>query len=318
MTGGAGFIGTHLCEYLIRSGLRVVVLDDLSTGSRDNAEYLAGLGADVAEMDVGESCRVPGPVDVLFHLACPASPADFARMPARIVRTGGIGVINALDEACRQNARMVYVSSSEVYGDPTETPQRESYRGNVSTTGVRSCYDESKRFGEAATAAYVRERKLDAGIVRPFNTYGPRMRADDGRVVPNFITQALLGADLTIYGDGRQTRSMCYVTDTVRAIAAMGRSSSPGPINVGGDQEITVSELAHTVLRVTASPAGVVFGPPAPDDPRRRRPDIRLAGAELGWRPEVSLTEGLAATVDWYRSAAEAVGSATRSGRHLR
>lgn len=314
VTGGAGFIGTHLCEYLIRSGSRVIVLDDFSTGSRANGEYLAGLGAEVLEMDVGEKCRVPGPVDVLFHLACPASPDDFARMPARIVRTGGVGVINALDEAVRHAARMVYISSSEVYGDPTETPQRESYRGNVSTTGVRSCYDESKRFGEAATAAYVRECRLDAGIVRPFNTYGPRMRTDDGRVVPNFITQALRGADLTVYGDGRQTRSMCFVHDMVRAIVAMGRGAASGPINVGGDQEITVLELARTVLQLTVSPAGLAFGPAAPDDPRRRRPDIRLARAELGWRPEVPLTDGLTATVDWYRARDVAVGTDSRRG----
>jgi dTDP-glucose 4,6-dehydratase len=303
VTGGAGFLGTHLSEQLIRSGHEVIVIDNFSTACRDNAEYLIRIGAkEVIEADVCDSCDVAGAVDIIFHLASPASPKFFGTLPVETLRASSIGTLNALGLAEKTGARFVFASTSEVYGDPLENPQSEGYRGNVSSVGPRSCYDEAKRFGEAATAAYALTRGVNAGIVRIFNTYGPRMRPDDGRAVPHFINQALRGEDLTVYGDGRQTRSLCYVNDTVRGLMAMGVSNFSGPVNIGSAEEISVLELARVILKITSAPGQVTFQPALPDDPKQRRADASLAAAELGWRPQVSLDDGLRATVQWFRA----------------
>ncbi|NGY66320.1 NAD-dependent epimerase/dehydratase family protein [Lentzea sp. NEAU-D13] len=289
VTGGAGFVGSHVCEAFLRDGARVVCVDSFRTGSRANVPD----GVEVVVADVSEPLDLLGPVDLVLHLACPASPADYLRMPVDTLRAGGFGTYHVLDLARRKAARVVIASTSEVYGDPEEHPQRESYWGHVNPIGPRSVYDEAKRFGEAMTVAFRAEHGVDAGIVRIFNTYGPRMRAHDGRMIPTFLRQALAGEPLTVHGDGLQTRSLCYVDDLVRGLLAMARGDHPGPINLGNPAEVTVLDVAHKTIEVTGSPSVVRHVEPMTDDPRRRRPDIGLARQVLGWQPLVGLEEGL-------------------------
>ena len=289
VTGGAGFLGSHVCDALLREGAQVVCVDDFRTGSRANVP--AGVG--VVAADVCRPLDLLGPVDLVLHLACPASPADYLRMPVDTLRTGGFGTYHALDLARRKGARVVIASTSEVYGDPEEHPQRESYWGHVNPIGPRSVYDEAKRFGEAMTVAFRAEHGVDAGIVRIFNTYGPRMRAKDGRMIPTFLRQALAGEPLTVHGDGLQTRSLCYVSDLVRGLLAMARSDHPGPINLGNPAEVTVLDVARKTIEVTGSSSPIRHVESMTDDPRRRRPDISLAQQVLHWRPRVPLDEGL-------------------------
>ncbi|GLZ29180.1 epimerase [Lentzea sp. NBRC 105346] len=289
VTGGAGFLGSHVCEALLRDGERVVCVDDFRTGVRDNLPDGVGL----VTADVSRPIDVLGSVDLVLHLACPASPVDYLRMPVDTLRTGGFGTYHALELARRKGARVVVASTSEVYGDPLEHPQRETYWGNVNPIGPRSVYDEAKRFGEAMTTAFRTEHGTDTGIVRIFNTYGPRMRTDDGRMIPTFLRQALTGEPLTVHGDGSQTRSLCHVDDLVRGLLAMARSDHPGPINLGNPHEVTVLEVARKIVDFTGSSSPIRHLPSMTDDPKRRRPDIRLARRVLGWEPVISLDEGL-------------------------
>jgi dTDP-glucose 4,6-dehydratase len=303
ITGGAGFLGSHLCDALSARGDTVVCVDDLSTGRRENIEHLAGRpGFEFAEADVARGLDVSGPFDAVAHLASPASPPAYLRLPLQTLAVGSSGTENALRLAERERARFVLASTSEVYGDPEVHPQPESYWGNVNPIGPRSVYDEAKRFAEALTSAYRRARDVNTGIVRIFNTYGPRMSADDGRIVTNFISQALTGQPLTIYGDGSQTRSFCYVDDLIAGIVAMIDSSDPGPINLGNPEEFSVAGFAKLVLSVTGSTSSIEYRPLPTDDPVRRKPVIDLAGARLGWKPEISVGEGVRRTVEWFRS----------------
>jgi len=306
VTGGAGFLGSHLCEALIRRGEVVVCVDDLSTGNLDNIVDLMGHRRfSFVEADVSAGLDLPEPVNVVAHLASPASPPDYLRRPLATLAVGSRGTENALRLALRSDARFVLASTSEVYGDPTEHPQREGYWGNVNPVGPRSVYDEAKRYAEAVTMAYRRHHDLNTGILRIFNTYGPRMRPDDGRVVSSFIAQALNVQPLTIYGDGTQTRSFCYVDDLVCGIIAMIDSTEAGPINIGNPDERTVTDLAELVLRITESRSKLEYHPLPTDDPTRRKPDISLARKHLGWRPEVDTEDGLKRTVDFFRSRLE-------------
>jgi dTDP-glucose 4,6-dehydratase len=289
VTGGAGFLGSHVCEALLRDGARVVCVDSFRTGSRANVPA----GVEIVTADVARPLDLPGPVDLVLHLACPASPADYLRMPVDTLRAGGFGTYHVLDLARRKEARVVIASTSEVYGDPEEHPQRESYWGHVNPIGPRSVYDEAKRFGEAMTVAFRSEHGVNAGIVRIFNTYGPRMRAKDGRMIPTFLRQALAGEPLTVHGDGLQTRSLCYVSDLVRGLLAMARTDHPGPINLGNPAEVTVLAVARKTIEVTGSSSPIRHVESMTDDPRRRRPDISLAEHVLNWRPRVPLEEGL-------------------------
>ncbi|MBB5960231.1 dTDP-glucose 4,6-dehydratase [Saccharothrix tamanrassetensis] len=289
VTGGAGFLGSHVCEALLRRGVRVVCVDDFRTGSPDNVPQGAGL----VVADVSKPLDLLGPVDLVLHLACPASPVDYLREPVETMKSGGFGTLHAVELARRKGARIVVASTSEVYGDPLEHPQRETYWGNVNPIGPRSVYDEAKRFGEALTCAFRREHGVDTGIVRIFNTYGPRMRPDDGRMIPTFVRQARAGEPLTVHGDGSHTRSLCHVDDLVRGLLAMAESDHPGPVNLGNPEEVTVLEVAHRVIEVTGGRSEIRHVEPMEDDPQRRRPDIALARRELGWQPEIDLAEGL-------------------------
>ncbi|CAL9551988.1 UDP-glucose 4-epimerase [Actinosynnema sp. ALI-1.44] len=294
VTGGAGFLGSHVCEALLKRGTAVTCVDDFRTGSPDNVPE--GVGVVVA--DVSKPLDLLGPVDLVMHLACPASPVDYLRDPVGTMKTGGLGTLHALELAKRKNARIVVASTSEVYGDPLEHPQRETYWGNVNPIGPRSVYDEAKRFGEALTCAFRREYGTDTGIVRIFNTYGPRMRTDDGRMIPTFFSQALAGEPLTVHGDGSQTRSLCHVDDLVRGLVAMAHSDHPGPVNLGNPEEVTVLEVARRVIEVCGSESEIRHVEPMEDDPRRRRPDISLAREVLGWEPRIDLAEGLRRSFD--------------------
>jgi dTDP-glucose 4,6-dehydratase len=296
VTGGAGFLGSHVCAELVRRGTRVVCVDDFRTSTPANLrDLLDGPGFELLVRDVSESIDVPGDVDLVLHLACPASPVDYLRTPVETLRSGGFGTLRALELALRKNTRVVVASTSEIYGDPLEHPQKETYWGNVNPIGPRSVYDEAKRFGEALTAAFHREHGVRTGIVRIFNTYGPRMRADDGRMIPTFFRQALAGEELTVHGDGSQTRSLCYVDDLVRGLLAMAESEHTGPVNLGNPEEVTVLDVATRVIEVTGSRSRIRHIEPMTDDPRRRRPDVRLARRLLHWQPEVSLHDGLRA-----------------------
>lgn len=302
VTGGAGFIGSHLCERLVAEGHAVWCLDNLCTGSTDNLEGLKGnplfnfILADVAEPLTLE-------VDAVAHLASPASPVDYHRMPVETMMANSIGTYQALEVARKNGARFLLASTSEVYGDPLKVPQDEEYTGNVNPVGPRACYDESKRFAEALTSTYRRLYGLETVILRIFNTYGPRMRREDGRVIPNFIQQALAGEPLTVYGDGSQTRSFCYVDDLVEGICLALRSERAAGkvINLGNDREMTVLDLAHRVKEMLGSDSEIVFLPLPQDDPRRRKPDLARARELLGWEPTTALEEGLRLTVDWFR-----------------
>lgn len=310
VTGGAGFLGSHLCDALLGRGAAVLCADNLSTGRKANIGHLIGVpGFEYLEADVTSGLDLPGRFDVVAHLASPASPPQYLRLPLETLAAGSTGTENALRIAARDGARFILASTSEVYGDPEVHPQPEDYWGNVNPIGPRSVYDEAKRFSEALTSAYRRERGLDTGIVRIFNTYGPRMSSGDGRIVTNFISQALTGRPLTIYGDGSQTRSFCYVDDLVRGIVKMIDSAQAGPINLGNPEEFTVAEFADLVLRITGSDCGVEYRPLPIDDPVRRRPDITRAIDLLTWKPEISAGEGLARTVGWFRDNPNELGS---------
>jgi dTDP-glucose 4,6-dehydratase len=303
VTGGAGFLGSHVCEALVERGDAVVCVDNLVTGSRANIEHLAGRdGFAFVEHDVSTTLDVDGDVTSVMHLASPASPVDFARIPVEILLVGSAGTHNSLQLAEEKGARFFLASTSEVYGDPLVHPQTETYWGNVNPNGPRSVYDEAKRYAEAAAMAYNRHRGLEVRIIRIFNTYGPRMRPDDGRVVSNFITQALAGSPITVYGDGSQTRSFCYVDDQVAGHLALLDGEHTGPINIGNDAEFTMLELAEIVLRVTNSSSELVFAELPADDPTRRCPDLTQAGSKLGWKPVVSLEEGVERTAEYFAS----------------
>jgi dTDP-glucose 4,6-dehydratase len=311
VTGGAGFLGSHICDFLINRGDSVVCVDDLSTGRPANIGHLIGLPEfEFVNADVSMSLEYDAPVDVVAHFASPASPPDYHQRPLETLAVGSRGTENALKLAERYKARFVLASTSEVYGDPAVHPQHEDYWGNVNPIGPRSVYDEAKRFAEALTMAYRRTLGVNTGILRIFNTYGPRMRPPDGRVVTSFITQALNGDPLTIYGDGSQTRSFCYVDDLVRGIVAMMDSAEPGPVNLGNPRERTVTELAELVLAITGSSSPVEYHRLPVDDPTRRRPEIGKAQRDLGWHPEVDAEEGLRRTVDWFRGRPDEVAAA--------
>lgn len=304
VTGGCGFLGSHLCEALLRRGDTVVCLDDLSTGQPANLTHLRSYpGFEFIKADVSVAVDVPGAVDAVAHLASPASPPDYLRMPLQTLAVGSRGTENALELARRNDARFLLASTSEVYGDPQVHPQDEEYWGHVNPVGPRSVYDEAKRYAEAVSLAYRRTVGVDVGIVRIFNTYGPRMRPHDGRVVSSFIDQALRGEPLTVYGDGKQTRSFCYVSDLVRGLVAMLDSSGTGPVNLGNPEEWTVQELAELVLDVTGSASEIRYHPLPTDDPVRRRPVITRAMEQLSWRPEVTVEDGVRRTVEWFRAA---------------
>lgn len=304
VAGGAGFIGSHLCEQLLARGDEVVAVDNLVTGRRSNIAHLEGVdGFRFVEHDVCVPFTVDGPVDAVMNLASPASPIDFRDLALEILAVGSDGTRNLLELARTHGARFFQASTSEVYGEPLVHPQPETYWGNVNPIGPRSCYDEAKRFGEALVMAYHRVHGLDVRIVRIFNTYGPRMRPDDGRVVTNFAVQALQGRPLTIYGDGKQTRSFCFVDDEVRGFLALLDGSLTGPVNVGNPNEFTMLELAELVLELTGSTSTLDFEPLPVDDPTQRRPDITIARDVLGWSPMIELREGLERTIAWLRNA---------------
>ncbi len=305
VTGGAGFIGSHLVDALIARNWQVVVIDDLSSGFLENlAAHTDDPALEVIQADICGDWSVPGPVDVVFNFASAASPPLFLTRPLETLAAGSKGTERVIEFAVAKGARLIQASTSEVYGEPQIHPQTEEYWGNVNPIGPRSVYDEAKRFSEAMISAYVRLGRLDAGIVRIFNTYGPRLRASDGRVVSNFVDQALRGEPLTVYGTGEQTRSFCYVDDLVRGVLLLaGREQQLGPVNLGNPEEITILELAETVSEFTGTPLNVVHRPLPMDDPTQRRPDVTRARQLLGWEPKVSLREGLHRTIAWFRSA---------------
>jgi len=301
ISGGAGFVGSHLCDLLISEGHEITCVDNLITGNIINVKHLLGNDRfEFREHDVTEPMPVKGKLDYILHLASPASPIDFDRLSLEILRVGSLGTLNLLNLAVRKKAKFLLASTSEVYGDALVNPQTEEYWGNVNPIGPRSVYDEAKRFGEASTMAYHRKQGLNTRIARIFNTYGPRMRKDDGRVVSTFITQALTNQPLTVFGDGSQTRSFCYVSDLIAGIYKLMLSDAYHPINLGNPEEISILELARRILKITQSKSEIVRKPLPQNDPRLRRPDIEKARLQLGWSPEVSLNEGLARTIDWF------------------
>ena len=304
--GGAGFVGSHLCERLLDDGaVRVVSVDNYITGNEANVAHLRGrAGFEVVGQDITEGLSVQGPVDYVFNMASPASPIDYAKLPLETMRVGSVGTENALKLAEAKGAVFLQASTSEVYGDPLVHPQREDYWGNVNPIGPRACYDEAKRYAEALTMVYARSRGVKTRIVRIFNTYGPRMRLNDGRVVPAFVGQALRGEDFTVFGDGTQTRSFCYVRDLVDGLVRLALSDVIEPVNVGNPREMTMLEFAEAV-RAAAGGGGQIIHKPLPkDDPKQRKPDISRARQLLGWEPRVPLEEGLRETIAWFRSVA--------------
>jgi len=302
VTGGAGFLGSHLCRALLERGDQVVALDNLITGSIDNVEELFGAGFTFVEHDVSNHVWVPGDVDVVMHLASPASPADFERIPIQILKVGALGTHNTLGLALAKGAKFFLASTSEVYGDPLVHPQPEEYWGNVNPIGPRGVYDEAKRYAEAMTMAYHRHHGVDVRIVRIFNTYGPRMRPDDGRAVSNFMVQALRGEPITIFGDGTQSRSFTYVADEIRGFLALLDSDLNTPINIGNDNEFTIAQLAELIIEVTGSTSELVHHPLPVDDPMQRKPDLTKARTLLGWEPTVQLREGLELTAEYFEA----------------
>jgi dTDP-glucose 4,6-dehydratase len=304
VSGAAGFIGSHLCDRLLERGWEVLGVDNFVTGSRANVRHLLSNRAfRLVEHDVSTPLQVGGEVDCVLHFASPASPVDFPAIPIQIVKVGTLGTHNLLGLAKAKGARFLLASTSEVYGDPMVHPQPETYWGNVNPIGPRGCYDEAKRCAEAFTMAYHRAHSIDTRIVRIFNTYGTRMRLDDGRVIPNYFTQALRGEPLTVYGDGSQTRSLCYVDDLVAGVLAVLDGPDPMPFNVGTQDEVTMLELAELVRKVTGTSSEVEFRPLPEDDPRQRRPDTTRARELLGWRPRVSMEDGLRRTLEYFRAA---------------
>jgi dTDP-glucose 4,6-dehydratase len=293
VTGGAGFLGSHLCDALIARDFRVFCIDNLDTGSLQNVEHLRGEGFTFVHQDVTSHVEIAEPVDVVYHMASPASPIDYARLPLQTLKVGSYGTHNALGLAKFKRARFLIASTSEVYGDPQVHPQPETYWGNVNPIGPRGVYDEAKRYSEAMTMAYHRQQGVDTCIARIFNTYGPRMRPNDGRAVPTFVRQALEGKPLTVFGDGSQTRSFCYVDDLIRGLIALAESGEHLPVNLGNPNEFTMNELAETVIRVTGSKSEIVHEALPVDDPQVRQPDITRARQLLRWQPEIQLEEGL-------------------------
>ncbi len=306
VTGGAGFIGSHLCEYLLAKGHEVICMDNLLTGNDENIAHLSGQGFRFLEYDVTNYISVDGHVDFVFHFASPASPLDYLELPIQTLKVGAIGTLNALGLAKAQGATFLLASTSEVYGDPKEHPQKEDYWGNVNPIGPRGVYDEAKRYAEALSMAYHRVHGLPTRIARIFNTYGPRMRLEDGRAIPAFFSQALRGVPLTVFGDGSQTRSFCYISDLVEGIYRLINSSCVEPVNLGNPSEITIQELTGAILRVTESKSSVQYGPLPVDDPKVRQPDIRRAKELLEWQPQVGLEEGLATTIHYFRGKLQA------------
>lgn len=302
VTGGAGFIGSHLTEELLSKGHSVVVIDNFITGSRKNLDHLkSSEKLSIVEHDITKPIYLAEKIDRIYHLASPASPIDYQKLPIQTLKVGALGTHNLLGMAKMHNARILLASTSEVYGDPEVHPQKETYWGNVNPVGPRGCYDESKRFAEALVVAYRDYHKVDCRIIRIFNTYGPRMRLNDGRVVPAFISQILSGQDLSIYGDGSQTRSFCYVSDLVRGMMLNMENGDQNPINIGNPAEITIKQFAEKIIELTGIKAKMVFGPLPQDDPKRRQPDISRAREMLKWEPAVSLEEGLNKTLEWAR-----------------
>jgi dTDP-glucose 4,6-dehydratase len=297
VTGGAGFLGSHLCDALIADGYRVICVDSLETGSLQNVEHLRGDSFGFMNHDITQHLEVEGPVDVVYHLASPASPIDYLRLPLQTLKVGSQGTHNALGLAKWKRARFLIASTSEVYGDPLIHPQPETYWGNVNPIGPRGVYDEAKRYAEALTMAYHRQQGVDTCIVRIFNTYGPRMRPHDGRAIPTFLRQALANEPLTVFGDGSQTRSFCYVDDLVRGLRALAASDEHMPVNIGNPAEYTLLELAQKVLEATGSNSEIVYEALPVDDPKVRQPDITRARQLLGWEPQVSLEDGLRRTL---------------------
>jgi len=302
ITGGGGFVGSHLAQFLLNQGHQVTCLDNFITGNVKNIENIIGNeDFKFIESDVTGHIDLPGSVDYVLHFASPASPADFARFPIQILKAGGVGALNALGLAKAKKAKFLLASSSEVYGDALVNPQTEDYWGNVNPIGPRGVYDEAKRFAEALTMAYHRQHGIDTRIARIFNTYGPRMRKDDGRVIPNFITQALNNEPLTVFGDGSQTRSFCYISDLIQAIYRLMLADVTQPVNLGNPHEIPIRELAGKIIEIAGSQSTIGYKPLPQDDPRTRRPDITRAQKLLGWQPEVVLDEGLRVTTEWFK-----------------
>jgi dTDP-glucose 4,6-dehydratase len=302
ITGAAGFIGSHLAETLLDRDYTVVGIDNLLTGATENISHLVNRDFTFIKHDVTNYMYVDGPVDFVLHWASPASPIDYLELPIPTLKVGALGTHKALGLAKAKGARFVLASTSEVYGDPLEHPQKETYWGNVNPVGPRGVYDEAKRFAEAMTMAYHRYHGLDTKIVRIFNTYGPRMRLNDGRAVPAFMSQVLHNEDVTVFGDGSQTRSFTYITDLVDGIIRLMLSAENDPVNIGNPVEMTIKEIAETIIRMTGSTSKIVYRPLPTDDPRQRRPDITRARELLGWEPKVQLEEGLIKTIDYFRT----------------
>lgn len=303
ITGGAGFIGSHLCDYFIKKGHYVICLDNLITGNLKNIEHLFGNEKFLfIKHDVTNYIHIPGKVDAILHFASPASPEDYLKYPIQTLKVGALGTHKALGLAKEKKAIFMLASTSEVYGDPVVSPQSESYWGNVNPVGPRGVYDEAKRFAEALTMAYHRYHKISVRIVRIFNTYGPRMRLNDGRVVPNFISQALSNKPLTVYGDGTQTRSFCYISDLVEGIYKLLFKDIPEPINLGNPQEMRVIDFAYLIKKLTGSRSKIVFKPLPQDDPKQRRPDITKAQKLLKWYPKISIEKGLKLTIQYFKN----------------
>lgn len=303
VTGGAGFLGSHLCEYLLAKGHQVIAMDNLLTGAIANIEHLQGDAFRFIKHDVTEYIYLAGPVDYVWHFASPASPLDYLQLPIHTLKVGSMGTHKVLGLAMEKKARMLLASTSEVYGDPLVHPQTEDYWGNVNPVGPRGVYDEAKRFAEALTMAYHRYNGVDTKIVRIFNTYGPRMRPNDGRAIPTFIPQALRNEPITIFGDGSQTRSFCFVQDLIEGIYRLMMSDQHEPVNIGNPQEMTIRQMAETIIRMTNSRSKLVSKPLPVDDPKVRQPNISLAKKLLGWEPHYSLEQGLAVTIPWFKKA---------------
>jgi dTDP-glucose 4,6-dehydratase len=306
VAGGAGFLGSHLCDALLSKGHEVICMDNLITGSVDNIAHIQSDRFHFVEQDISQPFTVAGSLDNVMNLASPASPVDYYAHPVETLKVGSFGTYNALELAREKEAVFFMASTSEVYGDPLEHPQTETYWGHVNPIGPRSVYDEPKRFSEALTMAYHRTHGVDTRIVRIFNTYGPRMAINDGRAIPNFLYQALQGEDLTVYGDGRQTRSFCYVSDLIEGMVRLLKSGHPDPVNLGNPIEMSLLEMAEKILQVTGSRSKIVFKPLPEDDPKVRQPDISLARKLLEWEPKVKLEEGLRDTLDYFRKRIDA------------
>jgi len=302
ITGGAGFIGSHLCDRFITEGHDVICVDNFITGSEANIAHLRSKPAFAfIQHDITKPIELPDAVELILHFASPASPIDYLKLPIQTLKVGSLGTLNALGIAKAKQARLLLASTSEVYGDPQVHPQPESYWGHVNPIGPRGVYDEAKRFAEAMTMAYHRAHGVDTRIVRIFNTYGPRMRAEDGRAIPAFITQALRGEPLTAFGDGSQTRSFCYIDDMVDGILRLANTDYHDPVNIGNPEEYTICQLAERIVELTGSASRIAFKPLPQDDPKQRRPDISVARQRLGWQPRIGLEDGLRRTIDWFR-----------------